>query len=153
MISIKNILCPTDFSEDAENAIKYGVEFAKRFEAILHLHHVVNVPYMSVAYEIGPDVVAARETAENYAKDYMAKKAKELEAAGVNVHVHLSVGTPFVDIVALAKEKGIDLIIVATHGKGAIEHMLMGSTAERIVRKAPCPVLTVKHPEREFVMP
>jgi len=152
MISIKNILWPTDFSEDADHALQYAIEFATRFEATIHLHHVVNVPYMSVAYEIGPDVLAARETAENYAKEYLAKKAKEVEAAGVKTEMHLTVGTPFVDITALAKEKKIDLIIVATHGKGAIEHMLMGSTAERIVRKAPCPVLSVKHPERDFVM-
>jgi len=63
------------------------------------------------------------------------------------------VGSPFVEIVRYARTHDIDLVIMGTHGRGPIAHMLMGSTAERVVRKAPCPVLTVKHPEHEFVMP
>ena len=153
MISIKTILCPTDFSKYADNALVYGQEFAKRFEAKLLIHHAVNVPYMAVAYEIGPDVAAARELAEQDAKKRLDEKAEALTQAGLTVETHLSVGAPFVDIVTLARRENVDLIIIATHGRGAIKQILLGSTAERVVRKAPCPVLTVKHPEHEFVMP
>ncbi len=153
MIKIDQILCPTDFSENAEHALNYGLELARKFNATIHLHHVVQVPYMAVAYEIGPDVAAAREMAENEGRQRLAKRVEELEAEGVRIEAHLTVGTPFVDIVTLAREKNIDLIVIGTHGWGALKQILLGSTAERVVRKAPCPVLTIKHPEHEFVLP
>ena len=62
-------------------------------------------------------------------------------------------GHPFVEILSDAKQHDIDLIVMGTHGRGAIKHMLLGSVAEKVVRKAPCPVLTVRHPDHEFVMP
>jgi nucleotide-binding universal stress UspA family protein len=62
-------------------------------------------------------------------------------------------GTPFYEIITCAKELEVDLIILGTHGRGPFAHMLMGSVAEKVVRKAPCPVLTVRHPEHEFVHP
>ena len=61
------------------------------------------------------------------------------------------IGSPFLEIVSYAKAKDIDLIVMGTHGRGPIAHMLMGSVAEKVVRKAPCPVLTVRHPEHEFI--
>jgi nucleotide-binding universal stress UspA family protein len=63
------------------------------------------------------------------------------------------VGAPFVEILRYAKEQGIDLIVMGTDGRGPIVHMLIGSVAEKVVRKAPCPVLTVRHPQHEFVLP
>jgi nucleotide-binding universal stress UspA family protein len=153
MIAIKNILCPTDFSSYSDHALSYAMEFAGRFGATVHVHHALNVPYMAMAYEIGPDVVAAREIAEKTAKEGLAEKARLLSEAGVAVETHLTVGTPFVDVVTLAREKSIDLIIIATHGRSALKQVFMGSTAERVVRKAPCPVLSVKDPEQEFVHP
>ena len=83
----------------------------------------------------------------------MEAKAAELDAPQIEIATHLTIGTPFVDIVAMARRCDIDLIILATHGRGAIKQILLGSTAERVVRKAPCPVLTIKHPEHEFVLP
>lgn len=153
MIKIDRIHCPTDFSENAEHALNYGLELARKFNATIHLHHIVQVPYMAVAYEIGPDVAAAREMAENEGRRRLEKRVEELEQEGVRIEAHLTVGTPFVDIVTLAREKDIDLIVIGTHGWGALKQILLGSTAERVVRKAPCPVLTIKHPEHEFVMP
>lgn len=153
MIEIKSIHCPTDFSKNADHALQYGVAFAEQFGSTIHLHHVVQIPYMTVAYEIGPDVAVAREIAEKDATERLAAKAKELEDRGVKVETHLTVGTPFVDIVALARDKDFDMIVIGTHGWGAIKQILLGSTAERVVRKAPCPVLTIKDPGHEFVHP
>ncbi len=62
-------------------------------------------------------------------------------------------GGPYVEIVRYAKERDIDLIVMGTHGRGFVAHMLMGSVAEKVVRRAPCPVLTVRHPEHDFVVP
>ena len=153
MISIDRILCPTDFSKYADHALSYGVEFAKQFKATLHLHHSISIPYMAVAYEIGPDVAAVRDAAEAEAKKRLDEKREALQAEGIAVETHLTVGTPFVDIVTRARDLDVDMIILATHGWGAIKQLILGSTAERVVRKAPCPVLTIKQPEREFVMP
>lgn len=153
MIAIQHILCPVDFSKFSDHALDYGVEFAKQFNATLHIHHVVQLSYMTVAYEIAPDVAASREIAERTAREKMEEKVKDLEARGVRVEPHITVGTPFVDIISTSRDKKIDIIIMATHGWGALKQMFLGSTAERVVRKAPCPVLTIKHPEHEFVMP
>lgn len=153
MIALKNILCPVDFSKYSDHALDYAIELAKQFDATLHLHHVVQLPYLGVAYEIGPDIVESRNLAEKSARERMEAKVKEVSAKGVRVEPHLTVGTPFVDIITLSRDRKIDLIVLATHGWGAIKQILLGSTTERVVRKAPCPVLTVKDPEHEFVLP
>ena len=82
----------------------------------------------------------------------MSSRRKLFVAAGMLVGL-LVVGTAFVEIVRAAREKNVDLIIMATHGWGPFKHMLLGSTAEKVVRKARCPVLTVRSPEHEFVHP
>jgi nucleotide-binding universal stress UspA family protein len=143
-ISIRNILCPTDFSDFADHALGYGVEFARRFGAVVHVHHSINMPVVSVAYEIGADMLAARSMAEAQGREWLARRVESLAQEGLRVETHLTTGTAFEDILTLARERGIDLIIMGTHGKGALERLLMGSVAERVVRKAPCPVLTVR---------
>jgi len=71
----------------------------------------------------------------------------------LRVELVMEQGSPFLEIIRYAKDHDIDLIVMGTHGRGPIAHMLMGSVAEKVVRRAPCPVLTVKHPEHKFVMP
>lgn len=149
-IQIREILCPTDFSECADRAAGYAIELAKTYGARIHLHHALYVPYLAVAHDMGPDVAAARETVRGAAERDLAAKAEELRATGARVETILTVGAPYDDVVRLAGEIPADLIVLATHGRGAIGHLLLGSTAERVVRLAPCPVLTVKHPEHEF---
>jgi nucleotide-binding universal stress UspA family protein len=153
MIALRQILCPTDFSKYSDHALDYGVELAKQFGGTLHVQHVIQLAYMTVAYEIAPDIAASREIAERNAREKMDAKIKELESRGVKAEPHITIGTPFVDIITLARDQSVDLIIIATHGWGAFKQLLLGSTAERVVRKAPCPVLTIKHPEHEFVLP
>lgn len=153
MIALQHILCPVDFSKYSDHALDYGVELAKQFGATLHVLHVVQLSYMTVAYEIAPDVAATREMAERAAREKMDKVVEDLQTRGIRVEPHITIGTPFVDIVTLARDKKMDLIIIATHGWGALKQILLGSTAERVVRKAPCPVLTIKDPEHEFVLP
>lgn len=153
MISIKNVLCPTDFSKYADHALSYGVEFCTRFGATLHLHHSVTTPYMSVAYEIGPETAIARDQAEKEARRLIDARAADLRSKTLNVQTHITVGVPFIDIIQLGREKQIDLIVIATHGRTGLQQIMIGSTAERVVRKSPCPVLTVRHPEHEFVLP
>ena len=162
MIALKHILVPTDFSETSEAAAKYGVALARAFNATLHLLHVE--PRRDLQIMVERELVveksltdpAARTSPQNAARELLgriltAHEEKELRAEYVLRASGL--GGPYVEIVRYAKERTIDLIVMGTHGRGFVAHMLMGSVAEKVVRKAPCPVLTVRHPEHEFVIP
>jgi len=151
MITLKKILVPTDFSEHSHKALLYGAELASKFGAELHLLHAVErvpVAYGEGAY-FPPETEAELEAAA-------ASQLEELKASaanGVKVVRKVEHGHPFVETVRYAKENDIGLIVLGTHGRGAIAHMLLGSVAEKVVRKAPCPVLTVRDEEHEFIMP
>jgi nucleotide-binding universal stress UspA family protein len=152
MIALKTILVPTDFSECSEAAVRYGRALADAFGASLHLLHVVQDPYKQAWAAEGfaapvTDMVSQWET--------QARKRLEETAsacAPLRTIVATRIGTPFYDIAQYASEMNVDLIVIGTHGRGPLGHMLLGSVAERIVRRAPCPVLTVRHPQHEFVV-
>ena len=154
MIELKRILVPTDFSEPSAAAVKYAKEFAEAFGASLHVLHVLEDPLvfapMSEGYATPPNFY---EELEKNARDRLAAVVSAAELPTPQTRVTLTKGSPFVEIVRYAKSEDIDLIVMGTHGRGPMAHMLMGSVAEKVVRKAPCPVLTVRHPEHEFVMP
>jgi nucleotide-binding universal stress UspA family protein len=156
MIALKNILVPTDFSDTSANAVRYAKAFAETFQASLHLLHVVEelLVYAWTPPE-GSIPLAAdiRADLEVRTREQLHKLLTDAERERFHAHFLALTGSPFVEIVRYAKEQDIDLIIMGTHGRGPIAHMLMGSVAEKVVRKAPCPVLTVRHPEHEFVMP
>ncbi|MBI3410041.1 MAG: universal stress protein [Planctomycetes bacterium] len=155
MIVLHRILVPTDFSEHARQAVKYAAAFAEKFGAEIHLLHVLQdlAIYQPDAVTIGPPVVpplaqlaaAARTSLERFIAD------NKLERLAVQQEVRE--GTPVEEIIEFAAEKDIDLIILGTHGRGWLAHVLLGSVAEKVVRKAPCPVLTVRLAEHEFVKP
>ena len=155
MITLKNILVATDFSEPSDAALTYGRALAQNFTATLHVLHVVgNVS--SAVY--GPEGYATsvptlqqgvEDAARRQLDDLLAGSDERLPATR---RVLITSDTPALAIVEYAGRERIDLIVTGTHGRGALAHLLMGSVAERVVRTAPCPVLTVRHPEREFVV-
>ncbi len=150
MIAIHKILVATDFSEHGAKAVRYGTELAYNFQAELHLLHVVQpTPAM---YEEG---FYFPSNTEEQIESAAIKQLDEVKIDRENVSVvrRVARGTPFLEIVRYAKENVVDLVIVGTHGRGAIAHMLLGSVADRVVRKAPCPVLVVRDEEHEFIMP
>jgi nucleotide-binding universal stress UspA family protein len=152
MIALKTVLVPTDFSECSEAAVRYGRALAEAFGATLHLLHVVQDPYKQAWAAEG---FAAPVTDMLVEWETQARKRLEETAAAcapVQTTVATRIGSPFYDIGTYASENNVDLIVLGTHGRGPIGHMLLGSVAERIVRKAPCPVLTVRHPQHEFVV-
>lgn len=151
MISLKKIMVPTDFSDHSAKAVRYGEELALKFSAELHLVHVVEIAPM--LYTEGA-VFPFESTKE--ITDAAASHLEKIEIDSENivqVSRTVSEGSPFVEIVRYAKENSIDLIVLGTHGRGAIAHMLMGSVAEKVARKAPCPVLVVRDQEHDFIMP
>jgi nucleotide-binding universal stress UspA family protein len=156
MIALKKILVATDFSAPSDAALAYGRELARTFGASLTVMHVVD-NIMTRAY--GADGIALadpelQEQLEASARQQLdallfEEDRKNLKAIGVIAPSNSPSGA----IVAYARDEAFDLIVMGTHGRGAVAHLLMGSVAERVVRTAPCPVLTVRHPEHEFVLP
>jgi len=154
MITIKKILCPIDFSDFALYALNYAVSFAKQYKAKLLILHVVDVFIHDPAY-LAPDV-PDRSMFDDFEKKARARLEEVVEKsipAGIETEVIVRAGRAFAEIVRAAKEKEADMIVIATHGRSGLSHAMFGSTAEKVVRKAPCPVLSIKHPEHEFVMP
>jgi nucleotide-binding universal stress UspA family protein len=154
MVAFKRIIVPTDFSEHSLRGLDYAIEIAEKFGARLKLIYVIE-PLMQAA-DVSWTTVdfeqlnqAHRESAEKQ----LAQLLEERVPAGLTAETAIHFGKPFVEILKVAKADNADLIVMATHGRGAISHILMGSTAEKVVRKAPCPVLTVKHPKHLFAMP
>jgi nucleotide-binding universal stress UspA family protein len=147
MIKLHNILVPTDLSECSNAALKYGLELARTFDAKLHVLHVVQDPYTqpwaaeAFPAAIGDVLTEWQQQAEKRLNDSIDP------ADRARVIVTCTIGSPYGDILRFATGKNIDLIVMGTHGRGPMAHMLLGSVAEKIVRKAPCPVLTVRHPQ------
>jgi len=154
MIAIQKILVADDFSEHSDVALQYATEFHRAFEAEVLLCHVVEGATVLSHVPPGGEGYFPPNLTELQEKSAREQLEKRLSASGItNGSIHIPVGTAFVEIVQLARKEEVDLIIIGTHGRGAIAHMLLGSVAEKVVRKAPCPVLTVHKGEHEFVMP
>lgn len=153
-MQIKTILFPTDFSQGARAAMDYAVSLAQDYKAKLILLYVIQD--ISIAEWYIPSSISAADLVE----DMQKSAEKEMEKWGAEAAAQVSVvdrlvtrGVPFVEIIATAKAKNADLIVIGTHGRTGIDHMLFGSTAEKVVRKSTCPVLTVRMPGKEFKMP
>jgi nucleotide-binding universal stress UspA family protein len=144
MIVLRNLLLAVDFSDSCLKATEYAVDLAHRFGATLHLLHVIEDPVvylpMFESYPLPP-----REQIETYAQDRLENWITGAEGEGLKLEIAWRHGAPHIEIVDYAEDSKVDLIILGTHGRGAAAHLLLGSVAEKVIRKAPCPVLTV-HP-------
>jgi universal stress protein A len=159
VISLKNVLVATDFGEPADVALSYGREFARAFGAKLHVVHVVEdisgqlsgLPNAPETYiDFGRWQRDALNAADTTLQKLLSDEDRRMLGATAVAVVSRSASSAILDY---AREHGVDLIIAGTHGRGVIGHLVMGSVAERLVRYAGCPVLVVRHPEREFVRP
>lgn len=138
-MKISTFLCPVDFSAASDGALRYAVALAARAGASIHLVHTWQLSaYASPTSELA---LAFRADLE---RDLEAL-AQRYSGSGVVIHRHLRLGVPYQEIAAAASELDADMIIMGTTGKTGIEHFLLGSVAERVVRTATVPVLTVKH--------
>jgi universal stress protein A len=151
MDSITNILVPIDFSNYSKNALRYAVNFSKKFQSKIFLIYVVEPIIYPSDFSMGQVSfpVTDIELSER-AKEELNTLAKEEIGLEIPVETIIRTGKPFVEINETARELDIDLIIIATHGHTGMEHLLFGSTAEKVVRKAPCPVLTLREPIKGF---
>jgi nucleotide-binding universal stress UspA family protein len=147
MTTITRILVPVDFEETSREALAYAAMLAERMGAALSLVHVFDDVYASGAY--APDVYAPLPPAvrERVIGELQQKLSALLPATGGHRNrADVIVGTPANGIVESAREQGADLIVMGTHGRRGLSHALLGSVAERVLRTASCPVLTVRRP-------
>jgi nucleotide-binding universal stress UspA family protein len=151
MITLKNILVPSDFSECSDAAVRYGLELARTFDATLHLLHVVQDP-MAQPWAADGYAVPLLEVIDAWEKQAAERLEKMVPAVNrAQARVVVTVASPYPEILRYAAGNDIDLIVMGTHGRGGVGHLLLGSIAEKIVRRSPCPVLTVRHPQHAFV--
>ncbi len=152
MISLKKILCPIDHSDCSKEALRYAVSFAMKDKAKVILLHVIDIRSFNEGLVAISAQIPNEETVEQF-------KAKLLDCIPEEIRDDMDVeavvvqGVPFAEIISTAKEKEIDMIVIGSHGRTGISHMMMGSVSEKVVRKAPCPVLTVRQHDHEFIMP
>ena len=147
MIVLTQILVATDFSEASAAAMDYGRALARTFGASLHLLHVIENPFLRPH-------AADPHTIKNAALSHLFDRLTDDDRRTLHATPVLETSDDPADaIVKYAKARQIDLIVMGTHGRGTVAQILEGSVAERVVRLAPCPVLTVRHPEHEFVVP
>ncbi len=142
----KKICCPIDFSDASRAAMEVGADLARRNGGELILLHAYPIP--GYTFPDGSVVASPRmmqELAEG-AEKHLQEWRRDAEALGARVSTVKAVGEPASEIVTFARESGVDLLVLGTHGRTGLEHALMGSVAERVVRKARCPVLTVRPP-------
>lgn len=154
MIVLKNILVATDFSEPSANALAYGRDLARAYNATLHVLHVTEDVLMRYSPEVGFAVPELQKDLEQAARRELDAiiTADDVQTLRVVPAIETATGAA-TGITSYATAHQIDLIIVGTHGRGAVKQFLMGSVAERVVRTAPCPVLAVRAHEREFIAP
>ncbi len=137
MFRFNKILCPVDFDPNSLQALQLASELAQERKATLHLLHVVAMPPgPEVALPFGKMEMAARTKLERLARRKVNGKAR--------YQVDVLMGDPSVEILQAAKRQGANLIVMATHGRQGLRHLVLGSVAEHVVREASCPVLTVK---------
>jgi universal stress protein A len=139
-MAIRHLLSPTDFSAHAKQAVTFASELAQRFGVKLSLLHVVEVPVYAI------EVALPLGELERDARLELARLIPEADAAHVDVTRLVELGVPYQKILETAKAEQVDPIAMATHGRTGLGHLVFGGVAERVVRLAPCPMLTIRPP-------
>lgn len=151
-LQIHKILVPIDFSENAKSALRYAFQLANIFKAEIILIHVLEPMLYPPDFSLGQIILPSIDTheIEDKAKEELQKLADAESAKELQKQVIVKSGKPFAEIIETAKEENVDLIIISSHGHSGMEQIIFGSTSEKVVRKAPCPVLTVRDPLKGF---
>jgi universal stress protein A len=151
ILSLKKILVPIDFSDMSKHAFQYALRFAEQFRCKIVLLHVVEPETVIAGTSLAVDVFAQLEDDMTAAKAELAALAASSRDRLNSVALAVRTGHAPNEITKAAKDLDVDLIMIATHGYTSWRHLCIGSTAERVVRSAPCPVLVVREKEHEFV--
>lgn len=153
MIKLKKILCPIDFSECSLYALSYATDLSSKEHASLYLIHVIETHISGIGDIMKQiDLLLDDKQIDNLRIQLINLIPNDIRS---NIHTEPIVekGIPFVEIIKTAKDKQVDLIVMGTHGRTGLEHILIGSVAERVIQRAPCPVLSISLPKQLFTMP
>jgi universal stress protein A len=157
-LDLKKLLVPTDFSENSKKALLYAVRLAQRNDSSLILFHVFESLEFQrqlpedFSYESNEELRKLFDAARRRSEQRLVELSRDMQAtSNVKMETLQHLGTPYEEIVKVARERDVDLIVIATHGFTGLKHFLLGSTAERVVNVSPCPVLVVRQDERDFV--
>ena len=156
---IKKILVPTDFSEPTREVMEYALMLARSFSAkllLLNVHQVIPITEAVTWLEMGVPPVPETglwEQLKEAAEKQMARLKELYQDAGVDLEARVIEGVPFVEIIRFADREKADLIVMGSHGRTGVRHLLMGSVAEKVSHKATCPVLVIKPKDFKFEMP
>jgi nucleotide-binding universal stress UspA family protein len=148
-LDLKRILVPTDFSPPSQAALETAIELARRFGATLTLFHAHDLPayvFPDGVMPVSPEILAELERSMLAELNRLAMRVR---AAAVAAETRTGVGAHDVEILRCAEEIGADMIVMGTHGRTGIRHALLGSVAEKVVRRSRCPVLTVRALEEQ----
>lgn len=138
----KTILCPTDFSEESYHALEYAVRFAKLSGATILVPHIIHIPTEHLRDDDGH--VLPFERLKSRARTLL-EEARDQHAGGyAKCELLLDIGDPFELLLGIAQQRQVDLVVISTHGRTGVEHLVMGSVAEKLIRHAPCPVFVVR---------
>lgn len=152
----ERVLFPTDFSRLSNAAASWAVDLVRRFDSHLDIIHVLQPPSIATPEGYVLPTGPFMDDVRGQVRKWLENERERLQAAlpGIRVETALLEGTPFVEIVQYARQRAVDLIVIGTHGRSGIRHALLGSVTEKVVRKAPCAVLTVRAPDQpEFEAP
>ena len=155
MNNIRKILVPLDFSENSRFALDWAMSVADKLGTKVVLFHACEIPARfkeatEKDWALYNDILMGFK---KKAAQHLQTFADKYDNDQITIALEIAEGKPFIEIIKAAKNYDVDLIVMGTHGCTGLQHMLIGSVAEKVVRKASCPVLTVKHPDYEFEMP
>lgn len=154
MLTLKKILCPVDFSECSTYALSYAIDLSAKEHASLYLIHVIETHIGDIG---GIEKEITLLLSDKKQIGNLRTRLVNLIPGDIRTNIHIEPivekGIPYVEIIRTAKDKQVDLIVIGTHGRTGLEHILIGSVAERVIRRAPCPVLSIRLPKQVFIMP
>ena len=151
-VQVKSIICCTDFSDDSNHGITYGIALAREFRAKLYVCHVID---LSAATMYGEGVSGPLEQPNrmiNYSIEYLERLIGE-QTQPIDWEPIIQIGHTGDEIARMAEEKKADLAVLATHGRSGLKRLILGSVTEYLMRALPCPLLTVRRPEHDFISP
>lgn len=151
---IEKILIPTDFSVSARHVLDYAIDLNKQFKAKLFLLHVLQDFTDFSEFNLSPSILPQLYAEfEQNAAQRLEEIVSQVIPKDMICDTYILHGVAFYEIIKFAKDEKIDLITIGTHGRTGLKHMLFGSTAEKVIKKSSCPVLSIRHPETSFSMP
>lgn len=151
MLKIERIVCPVDFSEFSKKAFDYAVSFATHYKAKLYVQHVIEPVTALFTYENLPGWREVYAEFRAGAEEAMEKLIASRAAQQVRPETALHIGDPADTVLKFAQKEAVDLIVMGTHGRRGLDHLVTGSVTERVLRKSDCPVLAVRKPAHDFV--